>query len=277
MLREVDLTLDRAVAICRADETAERCGKEFEKQKNVDKVKVKSTKSPSHYSKPPNKQGSSISQSVPMLKYDCKFCGRKHLATKESCPAYGQECRNCRQENHFLKFCPKKRSKVQTLNRREDNYDDSESTQDEAWLGAVQNTGRSTIRAKMLVNDCEVNCEIDSGAEVNIIQQKYVLKSQVKPATLSLTMWNHSSEKPLGEASLNVTNPKTGETTKTDFIVVSNKFNNLLGVAAVQHMNLITVNKQNFTVGQVAVSILMTMFIPAHYRVVQFPSLCMTV
>ena len=118
----------------------------------------------------------------------------------------------------------------------------------------MQKTGRSTIRAKMLVNDCQVNFEIDSGAEVNIIQQKYVLKSQVKPATLSLTMWNHSSEKPLGEASLRVTNPKTGETTKTDSIVVSNKFNNLLGVTAVQHMNLITVNKQNFTAGQVAVS-----------------------
>ena len=67
-------------------------------------------------------------------------------------------------------------------------------------------------------------------------------------------MWNHSSEKPVGEVSLNITNPKTGETTKTDFIVVSNKFNNLLEVAAVQHMNLITVIKQNFTVGQVAVS-----------------------
>ena len=67
-------------------------------------------------------------------------------------------------------------------------------------------------------------------------------------------MWNHSSEKPLGEASLNVTNPKTGKTTKTDFIVVSNKFNNLLGVAAMQHVNLIMVNKQNFSVGQVAVS-----------------------
>ena len=44
LLREVDLTQDRAVAICRADETAERCGKEFEKQKNMNKVKVKSTK-----------------------------------------------------------------------------------------------------------------------------------------------------------------------------------------------------------------------------------------
>ena len=49
-LREVDLTLDRAIAICCADKTAERCGKEFEKQKNVDKVKVKSSKPPTHYS-----------------------------------------------------------------------------------------------------------------------------------------------------------------------------------------------------------------------------------
>ena len=49
--------------------------------------------------------------------------------------------------------------------------------------------------AKMLVNDCEDNFEIDSGAEVNIIQQRYVLKSQVKPATLSLTMWNQRRAK----------------------------------------------------------------------------------
>ena len=118
----------------------------------------------------------------------------------------------------------------------------------------MQNTGCSTIRAKMLINDCEVNFEIDSGAEVNIIQQKYVFKSQVKPATRSLTMWNHSSEKPLREATLNVTNPNTDETTINDLNVGSNKFNNFLGVAAVHHMNLITVNKQNFTVGQVAAS-----------------------
>ena len=53
----------------------------------------------------------------------------------------------------------------------------------------------STIRVKMLVNDCKVNFEIDSSAKVNILKQKYVLKSQVKSATLSLTMWNHFSEK----------------------------------------------------------------------------------
>ena len=67
-----------------------------------------------------------------------------------------------RTRNHFSKFCPKKHSKVQTLNHREDDYDYSELTQDEAWLGAVQNTGCSTICAKMLVNDCNVNFEIDS-------------------------------------------------------------------------------------------------------------------
>ena len=84
-----------------------------------------------------------------MLKYNCKFCGRKHLATKESCPAYGQECRNCRQENHFSKFCPKKRSKVQTLNRRKDNYDNSESTQEEAWLGAVRKCSSMTAKSTL--------------------------------------------------------------------------------------------------------------------------------
>ena len=255
LLRETDLDLEKAIGICRADEMAEQHGKEFEKQRNIDKVKVKSAKSSTNKSsKPPKKQTTSTT-SIPMLKYDCRFCGKKHLANKESCPAYGVDCHKCGEGNHFSKLCPKKK-KVQTVNQQEaDSNDSSDDSDDqEAWLGAVQSTGRSTIRAKMIVNDCEVNFEIDSGAEVNIIKQKYVRKSQVRPAKLNLTMWNHSSEKPLGEAYLDVTNPKTGESTKANFIVVSNKFNNLLGVTSVQEMTLITVNRGNFNVGQVSVS-----------------------
>ena len=97
-----------------------------------------------------------------MLKYDCKFCGRKHPATKENCPAYGKECHKCGQENHYSNFCPKKK-KVQSLNHTGGNSDESDRDDDqEAWLGAVQSSGRST----MVVNGCDVNFEIDSGAEV---------------------------------------------------------------------------------------------------------------
>ena len=44
---------------------------------------------------------------------------------------------------------------------------------------------------------------------------------------------------PVHRVAIIVASREAAKSTKTDFIVVSNKFNNLLGVAALQHMNLI--------------------------------------
>ena len=73
--------------------------------------------------------------------------------------------------NHFAKCCPRRRV-VQSVNDTTDDCSDEE----QVWLGAVHQSGNHTVRAKMIVNDCEVNFELDSGAEVNTLNQKYVLR-----------------------------------------------------------------------------------------------------
>ena len=149
--------------------------------------------------------------------------------------------------NHFAKCCPRRRV-VQSVNDTTDDCSDEE----QVWLGAVHQSGNHTVRAKMIVNDCEVNFELDSGAEVNTLNQKYVLRSQVKPTKLNLKMWNEASEKPLGEVTLDVKNPKTGNKSTVNFVVVPNNLNCLLGVKTVQDMGLLTINKDNFNIGSVA-------------------------
>ena len=54
----------------------------------------------------------------------------------------------------------------------------------------------------MIVNGCEISFQLDSGADVNTIQQKYVKKEQVVPSTQNLIMWNGTKCKPLGETTL---------------------------------------------------------------------------
>ena len=102
------------------------------------------------------------------------------------------------------------------------------------------------VTALMQVNGCEVRFQLDSGADVNTICQKFVKKSQVKSTSQKLIMWNKSKVTPLGQVTLEILNPKNAQVSEADFIVVPNDFSCLLGLKTVQEMGLFTINKENF-------------------------------
>ena len=66
-------------------------------------------------------------------------------------------------------------------------------------------------------------------------------------------MWNKSLEKPMGKTKLEVENSKTGRSTLLDFVVVTSNFNCLLGVKSVQEMDLLTINRTNFNLGNISI------------------------
>ena len=37
----------------------------------------------------------------------CKFCGKKHVRSKEECPAWGKSCSRCGEKNPFAVKCTK--------------------------------------------------------------------------------------------------------------------------------------------------------------------------
>ena len=59
-------------------------------------------------------------------------------------------------------------------------------------------------------------------------------------------MWNHSTLKPVGEATLTVLNPKSNVYETVNF-VVKNGFNCLLGPDTILNMDLLTVNDNAFS------------------------------
>jgi hypothetical protein len=99
---------------------------------------------------------------------------------------------------------------------------------------------------KMVVNNCEIKFQIDTGAVINTIQLKFVRRAQRLKKYTKLKMYNKSTSTSLGEANLEVTNPLTHEKTTVNFVIVPNEFDCLLGLETVQNLNLVTINSENF-------------------------------
>lgn len=118
------------------------------------------------FRKPPNK--------VKM----CKFCGKKHAMRKELCPSCGKSCSKCHKENHFSAKC-------QNINLVENEFYSGTTDEDELWLNAVYGN-KTTLTAVMIVNNCSIRSQLDSGAETNTTHQKYVRIVQVRPSSTTL-------------------------------------------------------------------------------------------
>ena len=102
LLKVRNLTLKKCIDICKAHENASVKNKILHPESaSVNKVgyNAKSQKSD---------QSESVSNSS--FKH-CKFCGNKHYFRKDKCPAFGQTCSSCGQENHFASKCPKAQKK----------------------------------------------------------------------------------------------------------------------------------------------------------------------
>lgn len=142
------------------------------KDSQIHKIKTKQLKKNQGTQRQPNKPKEREETQPPAHKI-CKFCERKHQMKKEDCPAWGQRCNNCNERNHFKSQC--KKVSVLETNR---NYESDDSG--DSWLKTIENPNKKeNISALMMVNDCEIRFQLDSGANVNTIQKKYVRRNQV--------------------------------------------------------------------------------------------------
>lgn len=95
LLREADLTLVKALDVCRAIERTSTQMKVLQEEVEVQKIRTAKTN---------RRCGSMNENSVSKeKKFNCDRCGYKHVQRK--CPAYGQTCKECEKKNHFAKMC----------------------------------------------------------------------------------------------------------------------------------------------------------------------------
>ena len=254
LLSTHDLTLGKALEICRAREAATIHMKAL---KNEEINKVKGTQKQKKPMKPRDrtkgKQHQTETTRATIKK--CYFCKQVHAMRKESCPAWGKVCTSCGEKNHFP---ASRKCKGRSVHVVRDDYASDTSTSSTGTISTITvelchdvNSAQSQhplIYCEMLINDKPVRLQIDCGATVCILPKRYLKNLEVRPEIVNLQMWNKSSVKALGKCKVHVKNPVTNEKFKVDFVIVNEAFTPLLSGNAAQAMGLITVNYGNFKV-----------------------------
>ena len=158
--------------MCRAYEASNRSAKEMSNIQPSPSEVNKVMKQQPRAQENRNKQ-------TKQLERECKFCGTVHQFVKSKCPAWGARCDNCHGRNHFAVKC----KKVNAINAKEDTEDGHAASQKESSysrLQAIESGNHSRVSALMMFNGQSVRFQLDSGADINTICQKYVKKSQVQ-------------------------------------------------------------------------------------------------
>lgn len=254
LLCATELTLQRCINICRAEESTDVRAKEI-KGSEAEEALVhafRNSKYPRDGSRLHRHENRSPVQSESSKwtnKRDvvnCKFCGKNHVWNKLKCPAWGKTCLSCKEKNHFKNFCPKGRN-VHAID--DDVCDDELCCElDESKIAQVSITNAvdaKSLCATLVVNNNSCTVQVDTGCQSNIIGRKYVPNVKLVPSTKTLIMWNKTRKAPLGECEVLVENPANRKKYMVKFIVVDTDWTPLLCYKTSVLMKLLTINEHN--------------------------------
>ena len=237
LLKERNLTLLQAIDICKPAEYTAMQGRAL-RPDTVHRMAA---------SRPLSRRKQRMPSSIPTptsewkerhKERECKFCGNTHPMRKDLCPAWGKKCNVCNKENHYGCKCPS------THRRKVHNVVEAEpESSEEDWINSVHSMGSSQLKCAMLVAGKEVVFQVDTGASVNTLPEKYA--DHILPTTRTLLMWNNATLKPTGVCRLSLWNPKNRKKNSVEFIVVKDGHTPLLGLNAAAKMGLVQVVDDN--------------------------------
>ncbi|XP_072140294.1 uncharacterized protein [Dermacentor andersoni] len=225
MLMDKLLTLDKAVALCKAAETSAR-----------ENVLWKKTDGELHaLAASSSRSGAQGPRQV----FKCFRCSRTHAARR--CPAYGKTCYLCKGRNHFASCCETRdtvrevQHDFKTLDQNDDfNVLDvaiGNIISDRDWIMTANVEGK------------DINFKIDTWSQANLIPLSLFRKSKagsLKTSHAVLRSYSGSVIIQLGKFSTHVT---IGDRKiYTDFFVVKKDHSALLGLKASEDLGLIKRN-----------------------------------
>ena len=195
LLNQKDLTLDKALSLCRNSELTEQHLIRINDASTVRAVQK------SIHKKEKERKLDQIS---------CEYCGLKHA--KRKCPAYGKTCRKCNKKNHFANVCKTKvKSAVKCLRTSSDN--DVHSETDDLFclthdIGSINSKGkRWFVTIEMQIPNHEpqlVKCQLDTGSTCNTISYQDFCKicsdeSKLKDSNVKLKLYDGTILTPRGQ------------------------------------------------------------------------------
>ncbi|KAL9951197.1 hypothetical protein ACROYT_G043817 [Oculina patagonica] len=204
LLQENDLSLQKAIDMCRASEFSKRQTKSItEESKSVDYVDKKATQS-GKFPPKDRKDKNDQSKTKNGLQKACKRCGTLHAPRK--CPAYGKICLKCKNRNHFASQCLSKNVHLVESDQAAQPIVEDEQLE-ELFIGQVQKDDHGQEwKASLQVNNNMVEFKLDTGAQANVIPSDVFnsLKGtpQLKTTKAKLTGFSGSVMPVLGVARM---------------------------------------------------------------------------
>lgn len=222
LLRTVDLTLDKALATCRAAESTKEQIKSIVPSSEVHAVGTK----PKDKKVWVPKKGKSCAQL-------CGRCG--YDDSHKTCPAMGQICIKCNGANHFAKVC-KSKGKQNSMKKKMPKKKHIHDIQDEQAffidaLETVHSDKPEDWRVTLCTNGKGINYKLDTGSQVNILLEKQYYSLRWKPklhqTNIQLMSYSKHSIPVLGACVLEVTH--LGKAAKVYFVIVQDASTAILG------------------------------------------------
>lgn len=166
----------------------------------------------------------------------CKRCGQSH---KNKCPADGVKCHECGRMNHFARMCFSKNKFVKQV------YADNESgeEEDDLFIGVVSKEAKVATEwnVEVTVNKKKIVCQIDTGAQANILSSETADMLKIKDIlkNTSMRIFTFSGERipVLGTVDLNIW--YTNKNFNSKFFIVNIACKNIIGIETAIAMNLI--------------------------------------
>lgn len=235
LLRESNLTLEKAAEFCRTTEASRQQANAIQGQSSqtrtnaverVDAVKTKEgTKA--HFKWKKNYQ--SKSKSVNSFNNTnntnnsnntnkCSKCGYSH--PPKSCPAYNKICAKCTGKNHFASVCRKEKKHVHIV--------DSECDTNNLFIHSLISSDSNKSWFKDVIVSFKeiqlyVNFKLDTGAEANILPLHTAKLLKIKKLDKTRTVlisFGDQRIKPEGEVILDCTIKNKSERHKIKFLIV---------------------------------------------------------
>ena len=228
LLREPELTLIKAINICKTAEISQRQLEVM--QPGTQAVNVIAQKKLNLQRKPEKQQ---------ITNMQCKYCAGSHK--KGRCPAYSKKCRSCGKLNHFSKVCMSSK-KVHQLEEASGN-DIMEQNYDSFFIGILNSDAdgnNDKWEVDLIIENKNVRCKLDTGAEANVISLK-VLNSlkiptrNIEPTMTKLRVFGGKMITPVGKVTLAVGKEKH----KLTFHVIPSNDCTILGKNASEHLGYV--------------------------------------
>lgn len=174
-----NITLERAIEICRSKETTEKQLKSMEnKPIEINKIQKKEKKEPT--------------KKKPLGRENCRYCGMEYHDSLQQCRARNSICKSCNKKGHWAKVCLSKSAKYskngKSVKATDNTSETSESEEEEEFVLQTFDTNKDEKGLYVKINIINSNnkvhytkCQLDTGATCNLIGIKDLKKIEGTP------------------------------------------------------------------------------------------------